>query len=172
MPMLRKPLSLLAILALSILFGASIYDTAVFGPNLQAGGPEGLEHGRHFMVAATPARLFRVLSPATQVILLLCVIFFWRTPGLRWLFLGSLVAILACDVITFSYAYPRLRVMFTSPLTTSTADLNRAANEWVACNYIRVALVLGSWFACLTAIRNTAMAPNPTLQAAAATQRG
>jgi hypothetical protein len=159
MPTLHKSLSLLAILALSTLFGASIYDTVVFGPNLQAGGPEGLEHGRHFMVAATPAKLFRVLSPATQAFLLLCVIFFWRTPRLRWLFLGSLVAILACDAITFSYAYPRLRVLFASPLTTSAADLSRAANEWVACNYIRVALVLASWFACLAAIRNTAVAP-------------
>ena len=153
--MLRKCLSVLAILALSTLFGASMYDTVVLGPNLQAGGPEGLEHGRHFMVA-TPANLFRVVSPSTQAILLLSVILFWRTPRLRWLFLGSLVAIVACDAITFSYAYPCLRVLFTSPLTTNAAELSRAANEWVACNYIRVALVLGSWFACLAAIRHTA----------------
>jgi uncharacterized membrane protein len=119
------------------------------------------------MVAATPANLFRVLSPATQAILLLCVIFFWRTPRPRWLFLASLVAILACDAITFSYAYPRLRVLFASPLTTSPAALGRAANEWVACNYLRLALVLASWFACLAAFRKTllparALAPNKT----------
>ena len=42
MPMLRKSFPLLALLAVSTLFGASIYDTVVFGPNLQAGGPGGL----------------------------------------------------------------------------------------------------------------------------------
>jgi len=151
MSFLQVPLSVIALLAVSILFGAAIYDTVVLGPNFRAGGPEGLEHGRRFMAAATPARLFRVLSPATQAILLLCVVVFWKMPTLRWPFLCAVAAILACDGLTFRYAYPRLRVLFTAPLATAASELLRAANGWVYCSYARVAVVAAAWGACLLA---------------------
>jgi len=151
MSLLQIPLSVIALLAVSILFGAAIYDTVVLGPNFQAGGPEGLEHARLFMVAATPARLFRVLSPATQATLLLCAVVFWKMPTLRWSFICALAAILACDALTFAYAYPRLRVLFTAPLATAASELRRAANGWVYCSYARAALVAAAWGACLLA---------------------
>jgi hypothetical protein len=61
-----------ALLATSALLRASLYDAAVLAPNLH-GGPTGLEHGRLFMRAATPANLFRILSPATQVLVLIAM---------------------------------------------------------------------------------------------------
>jgi hypothetical protein len=69
----------LAFLGLSSLFGASLYDTVVMAPNLK-GGPAGLEHGRLFMSNATPANLFRLLSPATQVLLVAAVVANWSGP--------------------------------------------------------------------------------------------
>jgi hypothetical protein len=45
MVIMKKGLCLLALLALSALLGASIYDTVVFGPNLQAGAPRALNMG-------------------------------------------------------------------------------------------------------------------------------
>src|SRR5690349_10832337 len=99
----------LAALGFSGLFGASLYDTVVLAPNLK-GGPATLEHGRLFMVHATPANLFRVLSPTTQVLLLLAVVANWSGPERRWPLIGALVALVLCDVITFAYHYPRLRV--------------------------------------------------------------
>jgi hypothetical protein len=138
-------------LGFSGLFGASLYDTVVLAPNLK-GGPATLEHGRLFLVNATPANLFRVLSPATQVLLLVAVVANWSGPERRWPLIGALVAILLCDVITFTYHYPRLRIMFEAPLTVAAERVTLAANQWTAANYIRLALLLGGWCATLFAL--------------------
>jgi uncharacterized membrane protein len=111
------------------------------------------------MSAATPANLFRVLSPATQGILLIAAIASWKGPARRWLLFAAFAAIVACDVITFTYAYPRLHVLFTSPLSTSAGELARAADQWVACNYVRVVLVVLAWALALTAALRTYWAP-------------
>jgi uncharacterized membrane protein len=95
------------------------------------------------MVNATPANLFRVLSPTTQVLLLVAVVANWSGPERRWPLIGALVALVLCDVITFTYHYPRLRMMFDAPLTVSPERVTLAAKQWTAANYIRLALVSG-----------------------------
>jgi hypothetical protein len=141
----------MALLGVSSLFGASLYDAVVLAPNLK-GGPAGLEHGRLFMATTTPANLFRILSPATQLLLLAAVVINWSGPQRRWLLLGALAAGVLGDVITFKYHYPRVRLMFTAPLTVEPARLALAAEQWASANRIRVALVLGSWLATLVAL--------------------
>ena len=150
----------LAFLGLSSLFGASLYDTVVMAPNLKS-GPAGLEHGRLFMGNATPANLFRVLSPMTQVLLLAAVVANWSGPERRWPLIGALLALVLVDVITFAYHYPRLRVMFTAPLTIPSERLALAAKQWTRGNYVRVALLLGSWCATLVALMRLVQAMHP-----------
>jgi len=150
----------LAVLGFSGLFGASLYDTFVLAPNLR-GGPETLEHGRLFMVNATPANLFRVLSPATQVLLLAAVVANWSGPERRWPLIGALVGLVLCDVITFTYHYPRLRIMFAPPLTVAAERATLAAKQWIAANYIRLALVLGGWCATLFALMRLVQSMHP-----------
>jgi len=150
----------LASLGFSGLFGASLYDTVVLAPNLK-GGPAALEHGRLFMVNATPASLFRVLSPTTQVLLLVAVVANWSGPERRWPLIGALVALILCDVITFTYHYPRVRIMFEAPLTGAAERVTLAATQWIAANYIRLALVLGGWCATLLALMRLAQAMRP-----------
>ena len=141
----------IALLSVSALFGASLYDAVVMAANFQ-GGPQGLEHGRLFMAAATPAHLFRVLSPVTQLLLLAAVVVNWAEPQRRWLLIGALLAVVLCDVITFTYHYPRVRLMFTAPLTVEPPVLLKAAKQWSAANLIRLALVLGAWLASLAGL--------------------
>jgi len=150
----------LASLGFSGLFGASLYDTVVLAPNLK-GGPAALEHGRLFMVNATPASLFRVLSPTTQVLLLVAVVANWSGPERRWPLIGALVALVLCDVITFTYHYPRVRIMFEAPLTVAAERVTLAAKQWIAANYIRLALVLGGWCATLVALMRLVQAMHP-----------
>ncbi len=150
----------LACLGFSGLLGASLYDTVVLAPNLN-GGPAALEHGRLFMARATPANLFRVLSPATQVLSLVAVVANWSGPGRRWLLIGALVALVLCDVITFTYHYPRLRIMFEAPLTVAAERVILAARQWTAANYIRLALLLGGWCAAQLALMRLVQAMNP-----------
>ena len=150
----------LASLGLSGLFGASLYDTVVLAPNLK-GGPAALEHGRLFMVNATPANLFRVLSPATQILLVVAVIANWSVPERRWTLTGALVAIVLCDVITFKYHYPRNRIMFDAPLTVAAERVILAARQWAAGNYVRLALLLGAWCATLFALMRLVQGMHP-----------
>lgn len=151
MPTLELVVTVIALFGASGLVGASLYDTVVLAPNLK-GGPEGLEHGRLFMTNATPANLFRTLSPATQVLLLVAIVANWPWPERRWPLIGALAAIVLCDVITFAYHYPRLHVMFTAPLAVDSARVTVAAQQWAAANLVRVALLIGSWCATLIAL--------------------
>jgi hypothetical protein len=146
----------IALLGCGALFGGSLYDAFVLAPNLR-GGPKGLEHGRLFMTAATPANLFRKLAPATQVLVALSVVLNWPNGQTRWSLIGALAALILVDVITFTYHYPRNRQMFTAPLTVLPEQLDRAARQWAAANWVRVALVLGAWSGTLTALMRTAV---------------
>jgi uncharacterized membrane protein YsdA (DUF1294 family) len=134
----------LSLLGVGILLGGALYDAIVLAPNLR-GGPAGLEHGRLFMARSTPANLFRVAAPATQLLTLLSVVANWSSPRCRWPLVGALVALVVNDVITFGYHYPRNRLFFIAPLTVDRERLDRAAREWASMNLVRVALVLGAW---------------------------
>jgi hypothetical protein len=140
-----------ALLAASALFGGSLYDAVVLAPNL-LGGPAGLEHGRLFMSAATPANLFRVLSPATQLFLLVALAVNWANRRCRWPLAFALLALIVADVITFTYHYPRNHLMFDAPLTVEPERLSLAARQWATANFLRVALVLAAWVGTLIAL--------------------
>jgi uncharacterized membrane protein len=137
------------------LFGATLYDAIVLAPNLR-GGPKTLEHGRLFLTRSNPGNLFRTLAPLSQVLLLLAIVVDWSRPGSRWPLIGSLVALAITDVITFTYHYPRNRLFFTAPLDVPPDRLDKAAREWAAMNFVRVALVLGAWLGAWWALLNLA----------------
>ena len=142
--MLSIIISGVALLAAGMLVGAAVYDAVVLAPNLR-GGPAQLEHGRLFMSNATPARLFRVLSPLTQVLVVASLAVNWSDEFSRWSLMVAFVALLACDVITFRYHYPRNALMFTAPLTVEPERLALAAKQWAGANRVRVALVFVGW---------------------------
>jgi uncharacterized membrane protein len=152
---LAHVMTVMALLGTGSLLGAALYDAVVLAPNLR-GGSQGLEHGRLFMAAATPARLFRVLSPATQLLTLLALATQWSNPPCRWPLLFALVALVACDIVTFKFHYPRNRLLFTAPLTVPAEALNAAARQWAVGNFVRVGLVLFAWFSTLTALLRSA----------------
>lgn len=151
--MINWPLVVIVVTLLCVgaLLGAALYDAVVLAPNLR-GGPAGLEHGRLFMSAATPANLFRILSPASQILALLAVVTNWSSPQRRWPLVGALLALVVSDVITFTYHYPRNRLMFTAPLTIEPNVLALAARQWAAANLARVVLVLSAWLGTLLAL--------------------
>jgi hypothetical protein len=151
MPNFPLSMTSAALLVSSALLGGAVYDSVVLAPNLRR-GPAGLEHGRLFLSAATPASLFRVLGPAAQVLLLAAIVADWRNPPVRWPLAGALLALVLADVITFTYHYPRNRLMFDAPLTVEPGRLDTAAREWAAANLVRVVLVLGCWLSTLVAL--------------------
>jgi len=51
--------------------------------------------------------------------------------------------------------------MFEAPLTGAAERVTLAATQWIAANYIRLALVLGGWCATLLALMRLAQAMRP-----------
>src|SRR5438309_9975896 len=132
----------IALILSAMLLGAGVYESVVVAPNFQ-GAPASLEHARGFYHAANPGVLFRVLSPAVQLFLLLALLCNWRpTPGTRWTLAGALLLAILADVITFKFHYPRNAILFVAPLTSPPADLDRIGAEWATANYVRIVLVL------------------------------
>jgi hypothetical protein len=130
-------------LALSaMLLGTGAYESVVVAPNLP-GAPSSLEHARGFYRATNPGTFFRVLSPGTQIVLLLALVCNWGpVPVTRWRLAGALALAILGDVITFKFHYPRNTILFSDPLTRSAADLDRVATEWAAGNYVRIGAIL------------------------------
>jgi DNA-directed RNA polymerase specialized sigma24 family protein len=126
----------------AMLLGTGAYESVVVAPNFQ-GAPTSLEHARAFYHATNPGTFFRVLSPATQLFLLLALVCNWKpAPGTRWRLAGALALAILGDVITFQFHYPRNAILFGAPLTNTPAYYDRAAQEWAIGNYVRVSLIL------------------------------
>ncbi len=85
-----------------------------------------LEHARGFRVVTTPADYFRILSPAGQLLLAASVVLSWRAPArkARWLLLIALVAAVATDVVTFTFHYPRNKILFVAALDRPWGELS------------------------------------------------
>jgi hypothetical protein len=125
-----------------MLLGAGVYESVVVAPNFQ-GAPTSLEHARGFYRVTNPGMLFRVLAPATQILLLVALLCNWMpVPLTRWRLAGALVLAILGDVITFKFHYPRNAILFSDPLTRSAAELDRIGREWAAGNYVRIAVIL------------------------------
>jgi uncharacterized membrane protein len=111
-------------------------------PNYRIGIPQSLEHVRLFMAAANPGSFFRVISPLTQLSILISLILGWRRPpGRKWWLIAALLLIIAGDVFTFTFHYPRNALLFHDPMHTPSEVLERAAREWTSGNYLRILLV-------------------------------
>jgi len=142
----------LAVIVPAMLLGASLYDTVVLAPNLQ-GAPASIEHARGFLHITNPGMLFRVLSPLTQVCLLVALILVWKAdPVARWRLASALVLAVIADVITFTFHYPRNAILFQEPMTRTPQEYERIAAEWAAGNYVRVVLVVAVVLLAMTSL--------------------
>ena len=150
MNILRQIIGFLAIALLGAILGAAIYESVVMVPNYTADIPNSLEHFRLFMREANPGNYFRVVAPMAQISLLACVILCWKSPSARWAYLLALIALIATDVVTFTFHYPRNDFLFRAPLTQPVPELVTAAREWGVGNLGRIALLITSTLgACL-----------------------
>lgn len=141
-----------AIIGLGMLLGAAVYESIVNAPNFINGVPESLDHARRFWSLANPGSYFRIVAPATQLLTLLSLVLSWKRPaGRRGWLLAALLLVVAADVVTFTYHYPRNDLMFTDPMSQSPETLERAAREWGAMNWARVVL-------CFTAVSSALVA--------------
>jgi len=140
--MLLPALLTLAIVALALLFGATVYESVVMAPNFERDIPDSIALARRFLQRRTPAHFFRPLAPLAQLLLLACLIAAWPEPATRWPAVLGLGAIVVADVITFTYHYPRLAVMFKASEPQDPSVLRGAARGWARGNLVRAVLLL------------------------------
>ena len=113
----------IALVASAMLLGAGVYESVVVAPNFH-GAPASLQHARGFYHATNPGMLFRVLSPALQLSLLLALLCNWRpVAATRWRLAAALTFAIVSDVITFAFHYPRNTILFSAPLTATRRQI-------------------------------------------------
>src|SRR3984957_15688727 len=132
--------SFLPLLLLSMLFGASSFQLAVDAPNWT--GVPALEHYRAFYPVINPGTFFQTLLPATLLALLAALVCNWRPiPATRWRLAGALALMILVGVITFTFHFPRNKILFIDPLTRPAAYYHQIVTEWAAGDYIRLAVI-------------------------------
>ena len=131
----------LPLLLLSMLFGASSFQLAVDAPNWT--GVPALEHYRAFYSPAiNPGTFFQTLLPTALLALLAALVCNWRPiPATRWRLAGALALMILVGVLTFTFHFPRNKILFGDPLTRPMAYYNQVVAEWVAGDYVRLAMI-------------------------------
>jgi hypothetical protein len=148
----QRIVALAAVGLIGPLLGAGIYESVVLVPNFAADIPASLEHFRAFMTASNPGTFFRSVAPITQVALLAALLLSWRQGSVRRWYLIALVLMVAVDVVTFTFHYPRNAFLFTAPLSQRPEELTRAVQEWGWGNLVRIALLSGALISALRAL--------------------
>lgn len=117
----------------------SVIDAKAWGANI----PQSLETTRAYFSTVNPGNFFRVLSPINQVIALVALILFWKSPNHIRLFLFiSLLLFVLVDVFTFTYFYPRNNIMFINVPMASVKVLKIAWSQWSVMNWLRSLMLL------------------------------
>jgi len=148
---LPQLLTTLALLGLTLLLGATVYESVVMAPNYERDIPDSISLARRFLERTTPAHYFRVIAPLTLVLLLIDVIVSWRVQDARVGLLIGFAALVIGDAITFAFHYPRLDIMFRQPLGEDADRLRKAAREWSRGNVVRAVLLVVAFLAVLHA---------------------
>ena len=146
--MLAHILGVVALLGVALLLGATWYEAVVMAPNYERDVPESITLARAFFARTTPAHFFRVVAPATQVLTLATVVLDWGKPG-HEAFLIALAVLIVADIITYTFHYPRLAIMFKSAEPQAPDTLRRAARQWAIGNWVRGVLLALAFLALL-----------------------
>jgi hypothetical protein len=137
---LRLVSAFLPLFLLSMLFGASSFQLVVDEPNWT--GPPALEHYRAFYQVINPGTFFQMLLPTALVALLAALVCNWRPiPATRWRLAGALALMILVGVLTFTFHFPRNKILFGDPLTRSAAYYQQVVAEWAAGDYVRLAMI-------------------------------
>jgi uncharacterized membrane protein len=134
--------SFLPLLLLSMLFGASSFQLAVDAPNWT--GVPALEHYRAFYPAINPGTFFQTLLPTALLALLAALVCNWRPAPTRWRLAGALAVMVLVGVLTFTFHFPRNKILFGDPLTRPAAFYHQIVTEWIAGDYLRLAMILAA----------------------------
>lgn len=131
-----------------IVLGGTIFSVMVEYPNWFANVPLSLEATRNFYKVLHPGYFFQIMGPLMLLTGFGFVIAGWRMSSARNLVLMSVGIMIAIELLTFLYIYPRLDVLFGPGAPSQSIDaLRQAASEFTFADRIRTGMdVLASVF--------------------------
>jgi len=130
-------------LASGLLF-TNIYTSLVDAKSWGANIPQSIETARDYFKAVNPGFFFRMISPSNQVVALLVLILFWKVSATVRIYLGMALALYVCvEMFTFTYFYPRNKIMFETTPLPNIGTLKNALTEWRTMNWLRSFIIFG-----------------------------
>jgi hypothetical protein len=121
-----------------IVLGGTIFSVMVEYPNWFADVPSSLEATRNFYRVLHPGYFFQTFAPLLLLTGIGFVIASWRLAPVRNLVLISIAIMVAIELLTFGYIYPRLWIMFGPEAGSQTIDaMRQAASEFTFADRIR-----------------------------------
>ncbi len=138
-----------------IVLGGTIFSVMVEYPNWFADVPNSLEATRNFYKVLHPGYFFQTVGPLTLLAGLSFVIVGSRIKAARNLVLIALGIMVAIELLTFIYIYPRLGIMFGAEAASQSVDaLRQAAQDFIFADRIRTCLsVLAAVFSVVALFR-------------------
>jgi Domain of unknown function (DUF1772) len=148
---MKKIFLFTSIILASGLLVTNIYNSLVDARSWGADLPLSVETARQYFKNVNPGNFYRLFSPINQVLVLLCVILFWKAgkQARLYLIIAFLIYVLA-DVFTFAYFYPRNAILFSSNTASDTEGVKTAWQQWSSANWLRSFLAFaGIIFSCM-----------------------
>lgn len=142
----------------AMVLGANVYQTIVEVPNWAASPPSSVAAFRPCFAESHPGYFFQVLVPTTILALVVSTILGWRGLAIRdrWL-LAALAGLVAAEVFTAVYFFPRNEILFFGPLGGASPELvAETASEWENAHYLRMAMLFAGVACCFGALRHEA----------------
>jgi hypothetical protein len=124
-----------------IVLGGTIFAVMVEYPNWFASVPSSLDATRNFYKVFHPGYFFQTMAPLALLTGIGFVVTGWRIAPTRNLVLTSLIVLVAAELLTFFYIYPRLGIMFGPDAASQTVEaLRQAGEQFTAADRIRTGL--------------------------------
>lgn len=124
-----------------IVFGGTVFSVMVEYPNWFANVPASLEATRDFYKVLHPGYFFQTTGPLVLLTGLAFVAVGWRISAARNLVLTSVGIMIAIELLTFIYIYPRLDIMFGPGAASQSVEaLTQAAREFTFADRIRTGM--------------------------------
>jgi hypothetical protein len=124
-------------LASGLLF-ANIYTSLIDTKSWGAAIPQSVETAREYFKTIEPKIFFRIIAPANLVAALLVLILFWKFSVTVRIYSGMALALyVGIDIFTFTYFYPRNKILFETTPLPDINTLKNALTEWRTMNWLR-----------------------------------
>jgi Domain of unknown function (DUF1772) len=125
-----------------IVLGGTIFSVMVEYPNWFANVPSSLAATREFYQVLHPGYFFQTFGPLMVLTAIAFIVTGWRIGGARNMVAVSLVLLIAIELLTFLYIYPRLEIMFGPDSTDRSLDaLRLAADQFTFADRIRTGMM-------------------------------